>query len=121
MGVAGVLRHHRRYPERCLADRCRTQPGHDPQAPGARMETELAEERFGFIETSAIQREQLPRPEGPITVGIDGGYVKSRQDGQSHFEVTVGKSIPTDRPSRYLGLVQSHDAKPQRGAPKVGG
>ncbi len=65
------------------------------------------------METWAHQREQLPNPEGPITVGIDGGYVRSRDEGQSHFEVTVGKSIPTDRPSRYLGLVQSHDAKPQ--------
>lgn len=79
-----------------------------------RMETELAEERFSFIETSAVQREQLPNPEGPITVGIDGGYVRSRDAGQSHFEVTVGKSIPTGRPSRYLGLVQSHDDKSKR-------
>ncbi|WP_372921947.1 ISKra4 family transposase [Roseovarius sp.] len=79
-----------------------------------RMESELTEERFSFIETSACQREQLPNPEGPITVGIDGGYVRSRDAGQSHFEVTVGKSIPTDGPSRYLGLVQSHDDKPKR-------
>lgn len=79
-----------------------------------RMEAELAEERFSFIETSTVQREQLPNPEGPITVGIDGGYVRSRDAGQSHFEVTVGKSIPADRPSRYLGLVQSHDDKPKR-------
>ena len=80
----------------------------------ARMETELAGERFSFIETSARQREQLPNPEGQITVGIDGSYVRSRDAGQSHFEVTVGKSIPTGRPSRYLGLVQSHDTKPKR-------
>lgn len=79
-----------------------------------RMEAELAEERYSFIETSPHQRAQLPNPEGPITVGIDGGYVRSRDAGQSHFEVTVGKSIPTDRPSRYLGLVQSHDDKPKR-------
>ena len=79
-----------------------------------RMEAELADEQWSFIETSPIQRAQLSNPEGPITVGIDGGYVRSRDEGQSHFEVTVGKSIPTDRPSRYLGLVQSHDAKPKR-------
>lgn len=79
-----------------------------------RMESELAEERFSFVETSAVQREKMPNPEGPITVGIDGGYVRSRDKGQSHFEVTVGKSIPTDRPSRYLGLVQSLDDKPKR-------
>ena len=80
----------------------------------SRMEAELAEERFSFIETSAAQREQLPNPEGPITVGIDGGYVRSREANQSHFEVTVGKSVPTDRPSRYLGLVRGHDDKPKR-------
>jgi len=79
-----------------------------------RMEAELADERYSFIETCAYEREQLPNPEGPITVGIDGGYVRSREKGQSHFEVTVGKSIPTDRPDRYLGLVQSHDEKPKR-------
>ena len=79
-----------------------------------RMEAELAEERFSFIETNAFQREQMPNPEGQITVGIDGGYVRSCETGQAHFEVTVGKSIPTDRPSRYLGLVQSHDDKPKR-------
>ncbi len=79
-----------------------------------RMESELAEERFSFIETSAVQREKMPNPEGSITVGIDGGYVRSRDAGQSHFEVTVGKSIPSDASSRYLGLVQSLDDKPKR-------
>lgn len=79
-----------------------------------RMEADLAEERFSFISTNAHQPAKLPNPEGPITVGIDGGYVRSRDVGQSHLEVTVGKSIPTDRPSLYLGLVQSHDNKPKR-------
>lgn len=31
----------------------------------------------------------------------------------------MGKSIPMDRPSRYLGLVQSHDDKPKRGLHEV--
>lgn len=79
-----------------------------------RMESELANEQYNFIHTSAFERENLPNPAGPITVGIDGGYVRSREKGQSHFEVTVGKSIPADRPDRYLGLVQSHDKKPRR-------
>ena len=80
----------------------------------SRMEAELADERYSFVETNAYERDRLPNPEGPITVGIDGGYVRSREKGQSHFEVMVGKSIPTDRPARYLGLVQSHDEKPKR-------
>ena len=79
-----------------------------------RMEAELADERYSFVETNTYEREQLSNPEDPITIGIDGGYVRSREKGQSHFEVTVGKSIPTDCPDRYLGLVQSHDEKPKR-------
>lgn len=79
-----------------------------------RLESELADERYSFVETSPIEREQLPNPEGLITVGIDGGYIRSREKGQSHFEVTVGKSIPTDRFDRYLGFVQVHDEKPKR-------
>ncbi|MFT6076155.1 MAG: hypothetical protein ACJAVT_002292 [Yoonia sp.] len=79
-----------------------------------RMEAELADERYSFVETNAYEREQLSNPEGPIMIGIDAGYVRSREKGQSHFEVTVGKSIPTDRPDRYLGPVQSHDEKPKR-------
>lgn len=96
--------------DRLNAETVRRQLGRAAQ----RMEDELAEERFSFIETSACLREKLPVPEGPIIVGIDGGYVRSREKGQSHFEVTVGKSIPTDRPDRYIGLVQSHDEKPKR-------
>lgn len=81
---------------------------------GKRLESDLADEHCSFVEISAYEREQLPVPDGPITVGIDGGYVRSRKKGQSHFEVTVGKLIPTDRPNRYIGLVQSHDEKPKR-------
>lgn len=78
-----------------------------------RMETDLGAEQSGFAETNMYQLEKLPLPEGPITVEIDGGYVRSRELSQSHFEVTVGKSL-SDRGARYLGLVQSHDEKPKR-------
>lgn len=81
---------------------------------GKRLENELADERYNFVETSAYDHERMPIPDSPITVGIDGGYVRSRKKGQSHFEVTVGKSISTNRSDRYIGLVQSHDEKPKR-------
>ncbi len=47
-------------------------------------------------------------------VGIDGGYVRSRDKRQPHFEVMVVKSMPEDRPNRYLGLVHTHDSRPKR-------
>ena len=33
-------------------------------------------------------------PNGPLTVGIDGGYVKAQGGEQGWFEVIAGKSIP---------------------------
>lgn len=80
----------------------------------ARAEAELGEERPSFIEGFPPMWAKLPIPEGPIVVGIDGGYVRARDGTQSHFEVLVGKSIPEDRDNRYFGLVQSHDDKPRR-------
>ncbi len=34
----------------------------------------------------------LPKPGKPMTVGIDGGYVRNRDDRKHHFEVIAGKS-----------------------------
>ena len=81
-------------------------------------EAELGEEQVFFIEGSPRERAQLPLPEGPIVVGIDGGYVRDREPDregrQTHFEVTVGKSMAEDSGNRYFGLVQSFDPKPRR-------
>jgi hypothetical protein len=59
----------------------------------------------------------LPRPDGPFTVGIDGGYVHAR-DGDNRkagwFEVIVGKSIPADTDAKCFGFVTDHDTKPKR-------
>lgn len=79
-----------------------------------RMEGELADEQVFFIQTCPRDRTTMPLPEGRITVGIDGGYVRSRHKEQTHFEVMVAKSMPTDCPNRYLGLVHTHDTKPKR-------
>ena len=80
----------------------------------SRAEAELGDEQFAFIDGCRSIWRDLPHPEGPIVVGIDGGYVRWREDEGSHFEVTVGKSITEDRADRYFGLVQSFDAKPKR-------
>ncbi len=84
------------------------------QKVATRIDSELGPEHYSFIEGCQWTWEQMPNPEGRIVVGIDGGYVKSREKGQNHFEVMVGKSIPADSPDRYIGLVQSHDEKPRR-------
>lgn len=83
-----------------------------------RAEAELGDERTVFAEGCLLERARLPLPEGPIVVGVDGGYVRAREPDregrQTNFEVMVGKSMAADRGDRYFGLVQSFDKKPRR-------
>lgn len=84
---------------------------------GERLETELCEQKTFFIEGGPRDWENLPRPEMPLTVGIDGGYVhsnhpQSRTEGW--FEVIVGKSIKADGTAKCFGFVCGLDRKPRR-------
>ncbi|MGH3601124.1 MAG: ISKra4 family transposase [Pseudonocardiaceae bacterium] len=87
------------------------------QAVAARLEGELGEEQFSFIDTCQADREELPRPNLPLTVGLDGGYVhssqqRSRRDGW--FEVIAGKVVPAQGRPTCFGYVQTYDTKPKR-------
>ncbi|MGH3711378.1 MAG: hypothetical protein ACRDRQ_25480 [Pseudonocardiaceae bacterium] len=87
------------------------------QAVAQRLEDELGEERPCFIDTCQRDREELPRPDLPLTVGLDGGYVhsssqRSRRDGW--FEVIAGKAVPVDGRATCFGYVQTYDTKPKR-------
>ncbi|MGH3752738.1 MAG: ISKra4 family transposase [Pseudonocardiaceae bacterium] len=82
-----------------------------------RLEGELGPERSMFAEGCQRDWEQLPRPDLPLVVGLDGGYVHSsaqtsRRDGW--FEVIAGKSMPTDGPAKCFAFVQKIDTKPKR-------
>lgn len=79
-----------------------------------RQEAELGDEQACFITGCPAEWKDLPVPEGPIVVGIDGGYVRNWDDKQTSFEVIVGKSVPEDRNDRYFGFVQTLDDKPRR-------
>ena len=67
-----------------------------------RTDTELEEEQYAFINVTPDKLKRLPIPEGPIAVGIDGGYVRDRDKQAGSFEVIVGQSIPEDRANRYF-------------------
>ena len=87
------------------------------QAVATRLEGELGHEQFSFIDTFQRDREELPRPDLPLTVGLDGGYVhsseqRSRRDGW--FEVIAGKAIPAEGKPSCFGYVQTYDTKPKR-------
>jgi len=82
-----------------------------------RLEGELGDEQPFFIEGCQRDWDALPRPDGPLTVGIDGGYVHAR-DGDNRkagwFEVIVGKSVPSEGDAKCFGFVTSYDTKPKR-------
>lgn len=84
---------------------------------GERLEGELGEDKGMFIEGCPRDWANLPRPEMPLTVGIDGGYVhsnhpESRTEGW--FEVIVGKSMKADGTAKCFGFVCGLDRKPRR-------
>ncbi len=79
-----------------------------------RAEAELGGERPCFIDGCPAEWEALPIPEGRIVAALDGGYVRNWDDRKSNFELIVGRSVPEDRPPRYLGLVHGCDQKPKR-------
>lgn len=77
-------------------------------------EAGLGEEQGSFITGCQQNWAALPRPPAPLTVGIDGGYVRKWDDKKTHFEVIAGKSIPDEGFGKCFGLVQSYDNKPKR-------
>jgi len=80
----------------------------------SRVEAELGEERTSFIDGCPGQWASLPIPEGRIVVGLDGGYVRDWKDRTTNFELIVGRSMPEDRESRYIGMVHGYDGKAKR-------
>ena len=96
MGCLGLLRDDRQDARRCP-------PISEPLQPvtirnhvlklAERLEDELGEEHASFIEGCPRDWGELSIPDGPLTVGIDGGYVKAQGMEQGVFEVIAGKSI----------------------------
>jgi hypothetical protein len=87
-----------------------------------RLEDTLGEEQWSFIDKCPAEVAALPMPDGPLIVGIDGGYVKA-QGEQGSFEVIAGKSLlafhrgeEAEEPvsSKCFAFVQTYDQKPKR-------
>ena len=85
-----------------------------------RMEAELGEEK----QPDPVKPEEdpaLPLPDGPLTVGLDGGYLRAAHK-EGFFEVIAGRSMVAFRrreedavpPPKCFGFVQTYDQKPRR-------
>src|SRR5450755_1558099 len=91
------------------------------QAVAQRVEDELGEEREPRDFTALDAVAELPLPDGPMTVGLDGGYVRAAHK-QGCFEVIAGRSIVAFRraegdpvpPAKCFGFVQTYDQKPRQ-------
>ncbi len=93
-----------------------------------RKEQMLGPEKAMFVDGCQAERDRLPIPNGPLSVGLDGGIVRARRGACGEktlnlFEVLVGKSIlafrrddPVDVPpsSKCFALVRRVDTKPKR-------
>jgi len=92
------------------------------QATAQRMEQELGEERqLNLFDDGPSEHEEQTAPDGPITLGIDGGYVRAAHK-EGFFEVIAGRSVVAFRraaedevpESKCFGYVQTSDEKPRR-------
>ena len=93
-----------------------------------RLEERLGDERTMFIDVCQAEREQLPVPDGPLLVGLDGAIVRARRGSERDrpsnlFEIITGKSILSFRrdgeegappESKCFAFVQGYDMKPKR-------
>jgi len=71
-----------------------------------RLEKELGDEQHCFIEGCPRDWANLPAPDGPLTVGIDDGYVRGHRK-QGNFEVIAGKSLGYHLKSGHTLSVQN--------------
>ena len=82
-----------------------------------RIESELGDEQYSFIDSCMREWESLPEPDPPLTVGIDGCYIHGREGDNRKagwFEVIVGKSITEQGENKRFAFVHDYDEKPKR-------
>jgi hypothetical protein len=79
-----------------------------------RLEAELGPEPVLPLAGCPADRASLPPPPEPITVGLDGGYLRHWAHKQTHFVAIVGEAVPRDGPAKRFGFVQRHDPRPRR-------
>src|SRR5882724_12649009 len=95
---------------------------HHPLHVAPRGEDELGEEPWAVVAGGPADWGTRPRPDGPLTVGIDGGDVRNWEAQQPHVAVLVGKRMLACRrddaeeiSSRTcVGVVPTRETKPTR-------
>ena len=86
-------------------------------ATAQRLEDELGDEAYAYDAGCQLEIEASPDPGPPVTVGLDGGYVRGRDrppGGTGCLEVIAGKSIPQEGAAKVFALLRRVDTKPKR-------
>ena len=87
------------------------------QGVAERIEAELGEEKWQFIDGCQREWDTLPAPRPPLIVGLDGGFIHAKDQksrGEGWFEVIAGKSMPEEGAAKCFAYVQTYDTKPKR-------
>ena len=80
----------------------------------AKRQSESLRDTPDFVSGCPNEWWQLPKPDKPLTVGIDGGCVKDCRDKKTNFEVIVGKCFSKTRSAKRMGFVQGVEENPRR-------
>ena len=84
----------------------------------ARVDNELGPDATAGFRCCPRDLAELPVPQLPLVIGLDGGYVHSSAQtrrGDGWFEVIAGKSIPTgESEGKCFAFVQTIETKPRR-------
>jgi hypothetical protein len=86
-------------------------------ATAERLEAQLGPEQIVYDGGCRRDIEASPEPAAPITVGLDGGYIRGRErrpGANGCFEVIAGKSIPEEGAAKVFAFVHRVDTKPKR-------
>src|SRR5712691_1542296 len=85
-----------------------------------RLEDALGEEQWSFIDSCPAEWSRLPMPDGPLTVGIDGGYVKAQGEqeyrkNKDFSREPTHRRLPAPRPCSHWELSPAVPARQRLG------
>ncbi|PHM32621.1 hypothetical protein Xszus_00748 [Xenorhabdus szentirmaii] len=78
-----------------------------------RQEAELAE-KPDFLDKTADDNDNLPRPGKPMVIGFDGGYVRDCHNRKNNFEIITGKAYAQNIQAKRFGYVHMFENNPRK-------
>jgi len=67
-----------------------------------------------YISMCQNELDKFPKPGKPITVGIDGGYLKNWKNKNNNFEIIAGKTFSKTQSPKRFGFIQKCDDHPKK-------